>query len=196
LNPCINPPQKNISSINFKLLKNFPASIKIWKEVTIEELKEVVMKMPQDKSPGLDGWPQELFTFFFDIMGQGLLKVVEEARVTGRVDRAINSTFITLIHKESNPSSFLDLRPISLCNFIHKVSSKVIACKLKSKLLECISSKQISFLQDILISDAIGLVQECMHLAKIKKKDGLFLKVDLKKSYDRVSWSFLILVLI
>jgi hypothetical protein len=40
----------------------------IGKFVTIEEVKEIVYKMPKEKSPGLNGWTQELFQSFFDIM--------------------------------------------------------------------------------------------------------------------------------
>jgi hypothetical protein len=185
-----------------KVIKELPGffseseSEDIWKEVLLEELKEVVTKMPKDKSPGPGGRTQELFSFFFDIMGPELLKVVEESRVSGKVDGAINFTFITLIPKESFPSSLSDFRPISLSNFIHRVSSKVIASRIKDKLSSCISSEQFGFLQDRLISDAIGLVQECIHTAKVRKKVAMFLKLDLKKAYDRVSWNFLKLVLI
>jgi len=37
--------------------------------VTLQELKMVVAEMPKDKSPGLDGWTQEFFSHFFDMMG-------------------------------------------------------------------------------------------------------------------------------
>jgi len=120
-------------------------------------------------------------------MGGDLLKVVEESRVQGCMDGALNSTFVTLIPKESKPSSLADYIPISLCNFVYKVTSKITACRIKAKLAACISLEQFGFLQDRLISDAIGLAQESIHSAKVHKKVGLFLKLDLKKAYDRVS---------
>jgi len=71
--------------------------------VTLQELKMVVVEMPKDKSPGPDGWTQELFSHFFDMMGWDLLYVVEESIILGFVNGALNSTFVALIPKQSKP---------------------------------------------------------------------------------------------
>jgi hypothetical protein len=75
----------------------------IGKYVTLEEVKEIVCKMTKDKIPGPDGWTQELFQAYFDIMGEDLHKVVEESRCTGHILGALNATFFTLIPKLSTP---------------------------------------------------------------------------------------------
>jgi len=122
--------------------------------------------------------------------------VIEESRIQGCVEGAINSTFITLIPKESAPESLSDYIPSSFCNFVYKLISKVIESMIRGRMGEFITSEQFGFLKDRLITDAIGLVQESIHSAKTYKRAGLFLKLDLKKAYDRVSWSYLRLVLI
>jgi hypothetical protein len=67
---------------------------------------------------------------------------------------------------------------------------------LKDKLASCISEEQFGFLRERLIFYVVGLAQECMHYAKTKKLKSLILKLDLRKSYDRVYWNFLRLMLI
>jgi hypothetical protein len=77
--------------------------------------------MPKEKSPGPDGWTQELFHSFFDIMGMDILNFVEEYRCTGQIPGDLNATFYALIPKISKPITFNDFRPILLCNFSYKV---------------------------------------------------------------------------
>jgi hypothetical protein len=101
--------------------------LEIGKPVQISELQDIVNKMPREKSPGPDGWSQELFSHFFDVMGEDLLNAVEESRITGFIPGALNATFFALIPKISKPENFNDFRPIALCNFAYKVISKVIA---------------------------------------------------------------------
>jgi hypothetical protein len=73
--------------------------------------------------------------------------MVEESRKKGFISRALNSTFITLIPKVNNPHLFGDFRPISLCNLIYKIISKVIADRIKPFLSRLLSEEKLEFLQ-------------------------------------------------
>jgi hypothetical protein len=106
----------------------------IGKVVTIEEVRDTVFKMPKDKIPGPDGWTQELFQSFFEILGKDLHSAIEESRLTGYIPGTLNATFFTLIPKVNKPRNFHDFRPIALCNFVYKVISKIIATRIKTKL--------------------------------------------------------------
>lgn len=88
------------------------------------ELEYTLKWFKKDKSPGPDGWFVEFYTAFFEILGEDLLKVIEECRILGRMYEAFNSTFIALIPKSNNPNSFNDFRPISLGNGIYKIITK------------------------------------------------------------------------
>lgn len=79
---------------------------------------------------GPDGWIVQ----FFDMMGEELLVVVEDSRLKGKVSSALNANFIAMIPKSGNPGSFKDFRPITLCNMVYKVITKVIENKLNPML--------------------------------------------------------------
>lgn len=99
--------------------------------VTLEELEGVLKWFKKDKSPGPDGWTIEFYLAFFDLLASDLLRVVEECHSTGRLFNAINSTFIGLIPKNDTPGYFDGFRPISLCNCLYKIISKIIANRIR-----------------------------------------------------------------
>jgi hypothetical protein len=86
----------------------------LMQEVSEKELLIVMNSFQKGKSPGPDGWPIEFYLGFYDVMGKDILKVVEESRKSGHIHEPLNATFIALIPKSDNPSSFDDFRPISL----------------------------------------------------------------------------------
>jgi hypothetical protein len=130
------------------------------------------------------------------LVGDDLLKVVEDSRRRGEVVRALNSTFLALIPKVNKPSSFGDYRPISLCNLCYKLIAKIIANRIKPILSRTLSGEKLGFLKGRQILDAIGTTQECLHNIKMKKLKALVLKLDLKKAYDCINWDFLRMILI
>jgi hypothetical protein len=129
-------------------------------------------------------------------LGEDILGLVEESRRKGRVSGALNDTFVALIHKSDKPDSFGGFIPISLCNLVYKIISKIIAVKIKISLSVGISKEQFGFLEGRQITDAVGVVQEAVHNIKVKNIKSLVLKLDLIKSYDRVDCGFLRLVLL
>lgn len=108
--------------------------------------------------------------------------------------KSINHTFITLIPKVHNPEKVSEFRPISLCNVIHVIFSKVIANYLKPLLNSVISKIHIAFTVDRLMIDNILIVFESLHHMKTNcsgKKGFMALKLDMSKAYDKVKWIFL-----
>jgi hypothetical protein len=168
----------------------------LFTSVSLEEVKVVLLSSKKEKIPGPDGWTVELFTFFFDLVGEDVLAMVEESRTLGAITGSLNSTFLAPIPKANNPSSFDDFRPISLCNLCYKIISKIIANRLKPFLSRAISIERLGFLKGRRIQDAIGTTHEVLHSIKKKSLKALVLKLDLRKAYDNIDWDFLRLILL
>lgn len=91
-----------------------------------------------------------------------------------------------------------DLRPISLCNMIQKVVSKVVVNRLKEVIGLIISDNQSAILPGGLTTDNVMIAHEVMHYMKrrtIEKQGWMALKLDMSKAYDRVEQGYLRAVL-
>ena len=105
----------------------------------------------------------------------------------------LNHTFITLIPKKKNPEYASEFRPISICNVLYKIFSKILANKLKKILPKIITEHQSAFTKSRLISDDILVAFESLHSMQkhIGNDDFMAIKLDMSKAYDRVEWPYL-----
>ena len=130
---------------------------------------------------------------YWDLLGDDLVTEVLEAINLAKIPEGWNDTMIVLIPKVNNPTLVSQFRPISLCNVVYKVISKMQASRLRSILSEVISDNQSDFVPGRLITDNILIAYESIHTIKKKRgKKGLCaVKLDMHKAYDRVEWGFL-----
>lgn len=105
--------------------------------------------------------------------------------------QALNSTFLALIPKGDGADWLSQFQPISLCNVIYKIISKLIVDRLKKWLSLLISEEQSSFVVGRQILDGVVIAIETIHSMANSKDKAMFIKLDMAKAYDRVRWSFL-----
>lgn len=108
---------------------------------------------------------------------------------------ALNFTHIALIHKKDNLEFANDVRPISLCNVIYKLVSKVSCNIFKTMMPLIISMIQSAIILDRLITDNIMVVAyelwHSMKLNKKKKEGSMAINLDMSKAYNRIEWPYL-----
>jgi hypothetical protein len=97
----------------------------LFRPVTMEELKSVLFHFKKEKSPGPDGWTTEFFIYFFDLVGQDLLAMVEDTRRLGSIVGGLNSTFLTLIPKANKPSTFDDFALFHCATYATRLYQKL-----------------------------------------------------------------------
>ena len=110
-------------------------------EITEEELEKIVYSFQKGKSPSPNGLIIEFFQGFYDLVKEDLLKAVKESQRVRKVLGALNMTFLALIPKKQNPSSFEQFRPISCCNMVYKTIAKIIPQRMKPILSDIITKE-------------------------------------------------------
>jgi hypothetical protein len=83
------------------------------------------------KALGPDGFNAGFFQKNWELVGPEVCQAILYSLNNGVISNDLNSTFIALIPKSKHPSGVTDFRPISLCNVLYKIISKVLANRLK-----------------------------------------------------------------
>lgn len=157
---------------------------------SMEEVHTTTFQLKAFKAPGPDGFPPGFFHHFWDTCKTDIFEMVFVVFTRSCVLRTINSTQIVLIPKRENASTMTDFKPISLCNTVYKVVSKIIVNCLQPVMEELISPNQNAFIKGRLISDNIFLASELMtYIHKTRSTNTCWgvAKLDLAKAYDRLS---------
>lgn len=126
-----------------------------------------------------------------------MIAVVSEFFTNGRLLKDINNnTAISLIPKIPEAYKLGDFRPISCCDLIYKVESKIISNRLKEVLMDRISPSQSAFFKGRSLGDNVLLSSELIRdYGKANCEKSSMLKVDIKKAFDTVSWDFVLKML-
>lgn len=121
--------------------------------------------------------------------------MVEESQRKAYVAKELNCTLIALVPKVEHPTSFSDFRPISLCNTMFKIVTKVISNRLKPILNHIILEEKSGFILGRSIVEGIIIAHEAIHTIRLAKVDRMLIKLDIIKAYDMVDREFLFQVL-
>lgn len=108
----------------------------------------------------------------------------------------INSNFITLIPKSPEAIPVDQCCLIALGNFIFKIITRILTNQLTSICSHIISPNQYGFIPDSHIGNYIARAFECFNIFfNTNYRGQMVLKVDIHKTFNFISWPFLLEVL-
>ena len=156
------------------------------------EIFFALKSMKAFKAPGPDGLYAGFFQRFWLIVGESVKFEIKIKNSTKKIPEHLNKTLIVLIPKKLGPETINHFRPISLCNTIYKIVTKILVNRLKHLMPTLVSPSQIAFVSGRRGTDNMIIAQELVYTIEWKKgKEGfMIINIDLEKAYDCLEWSF------
>lgn len=144
------------------------------------------------KAPGPDGFGSQFDKDAWPIVGESVVAAVQQFFENGKLLTEVNSTSISLIPKVAQPTHLSDFRPISSCSVIYKCITKILCARMKLVLPDIFSQNQSGFVESRNIVHNIMVIQDLLkHYGRKNAPEAVLVKMDLRKAYDMVEWSFL-----
>lgn len=161
------------------------------------EIQRVVFALGPTKAPGPNGMNASLIQKHWGTFGPTVTKEVMLFFQTGIMKPVIAHSNLILIPKIDAPLRVTDFRPISVCNLLYKVISKLIARRMQPLMANMIANTQTAFIPGREISENVILLREIIHSFKrpFNNDQQFILKADLAKAFDWINWDYLFYLL-
>ncbi len=154
---------------------------------TNEEVKFALFQMHPSKAPSPNGMTNLFYQKIWHIVEHDVCLAVLDFLNNGHMLKNVNSTHIALIPKVKNSESMSNFRPISLCDVIYKIISKILVNRMKLILPNVIADSQSAFVPGRMITDNVIITFESLHYLKNLrggKNAQIVAKFDMSKAYD------------
>ena len=189
-------PEQNDFSLNEDTTEDIPQVSQIENEFLCDEfsekeIRDAVFQMEHNKAPGPDGFPVEFYQFFWETIKADLIQLFVEFHRGELPLHSINFGVITLLPKKEDATKVQQYRPICLLNVSFKIFTKVLTNRLSVVAQKIIRPSQTTFIPGRHILEGVVILHETIHEMHKKKKNGVILKLDFEKAYDKVKWPFL-----
>ncbi|OJT15896.1 Transposon TX1 uncharacterized 149 kDa protein [Trametes pubescens] len=170
-----------------------------------EEVEEAIREAANNKAPGLDGLPSEVWKTYMKWYAADTKKgmpAIDMARALtvvfndiSRHGMVLGSTFaegwICPIYKKKDTREIVNYRPITLLNSDYKIMTKTLAVKLAECAPSMIHPDQAGFVPGRRIFDHIQLSKLIIAYTEAEEINGAIVALDQEKAYDRIDHSYL-----
>ena len=125
--------------------------------------------LSNNKTPGSDGFPPELYKFFWSDLKYFLYDSLQYSFSKNELSIEQKRGIISLTPKKSKDRLFLkNWRPITLLNTDYKILAKLLALRLSTLLDSVIHEDQSEYIRNRYIGDNIRTVADLVPYIKIK----------------------------
>jgi hypothetical protein len=177
------------------------------KDITEEDVRKAMRNTANDKAPGMDGIPVELWKTLDDqyledkkedddtrkcnivwMLTQAYLDI--ETKGMDQIAK-LNEGCMSPIYKKKNPDDIANYRPITLLNTDYKIYTKALSVRLAGAIKDIIHPDQAGFIQGRSIFDQVKTTKMVIDYTSRTAKKGAVIALDQEKAYDKILHGYL-----
>ena len=158
---------------------------------TINECVEAIMNMKDNKSPGLDGLPNEFYKTFCDDLKHLYHATLIETFEKNIMPFSQRLSVLSLLHKKGPRDKIKNYRPISLTNSDYKILAFLLAKRLQKIIGHLIDGDQTAYIKGRFIGFSARTVLDIFEYCENSNDPHILLFCDFEKAFDSVEWNFL-----
>jgi hypothetical protein len=156
-----------------------------------KEVHYEIMQTEKNKTPGPDGFLAEFYQRFWKIIKSDLMSMFLAFQRGELPLFHLNFGTIILLPQKENAIQIQQYRPICLLNISSKIFTKMGTNRISEVAHAVVRPTQTAFMPGRHILEGVVFLHETIHELHRKKLDGVLLKIDFEKAYDKVKWNFL-----
>ena len=186
---------KALNSVNVKDKLTMQEKETLERQPELTEIENAMNRIKENKSPGLDGIPIELYRTFWHILKIPYMNMIQECAVKGMLPYTTRTSVLSLIYKKGDRKELKNYRPLSLSNTDYKIIANVMSDRLNRIMSKLVSNDQSGYIKGRNITTSVRQILDIYEYCENTNTSGAIICIDFEKAFDSIEHKFLYKVL-
>ena len=114
---------------------------------SIQEVREAIDAIKENKSPGIDGLPIEFYKTFWQLLENPYMEMIKESIKRNIRPFTTRTAILSILHKKGDKTNLKNYRPISLNNTDYKIITQVYSRRLQKVIGNIVHDDQTGYVK-------------------------------------------------